>query len=136
MSEEIQVMQNDESGKVIFADEVVAIISGIAAAEVEGVAAMSANLVGNVAEKLGRKNLAKGVKVEVGEKQARVSAYIIVEYGFLIPDVASGVQESVKKAIETMTGLEVVSVDVYVQGINFEREKERAIPEVTSQTLL
>ena len=101
-----------ESGTVKISEEVVAIIAGIAAMEVPGVAGMSGGLAGGIAEMLGRKNLSKGVKVEVGEKEAAIDLYIIVEYGCRIPDVAWEIQEKVKKAVETMTGLHVVEVKI------------------------
>ncbi len=108
-----------ELGSIRIADEVVAIIAGLAATEIKGVAGMSGGLAGGIAEILGRKNLSKGVKVEVGEKEAAVDMYIIVEYGIRIPDVAIQIQESVKRAIESMTGLNVVEVNVHVQGVIF-----------------
>lgn len=106
-------------GSVRIADEVVSIIAGMAATEVDGIAGMSGGLVGGIAEILGKKNLAKGVKVEVGETEAAVDLYIIVKFGIRIPDVALNVQEKVKNAIETMTGLSVVEVNVHVQGVGF-----------------
>jgi len=112
-------------GAIRIADEVVSIIAGLAATEIEGIAGMSGGLVGGIAEMLGKKNFAKGVKVEVGEKEAAVDLYIIVKYGVRIPDVAISVQENVKKAIETMTGLSVVEVNIHVQGVGFpEAEKK------------
>lgn len=112
-------------GAVRIADEVVSIIAGLAATEVDGIAGMSGGLVGGIAEMLGKKNFAKGVKVEVGEKEAAIDLYIIVKYGVRIPDVALSVQENVKQAIETMTGLSVVEVNIHVQGVGFpEPEKE------------
>ena len=83
---------------------------------------MSGGLVGGIAEMLGKKNLAKGVKVEVGEKEAAVDLYVIMEYGVRLPDIAIQVQENVKHAIESMTGLEVVEVNVHVQGVCFTAE--------------
>ena len=106
-------------GSIRIADEVVSIIAGLAATEIDGIAGMSGGLVGGIAEMLGKKNFAKGVKVEVGEKEAAVDLYIIVKYGVRIPDVAISVQENVKKAIETMTGLSVVEVNIHVQGVGF-----------------
>lgn len=117
--ERIEKMENNDVGSVRIADEVVGIIAGMAATEVSGVAGMSAGLVGGIAEMLGKKNLAKGVKVEVGEREAAVDLYIIVEYGVRIPDIALRVQESVKRGIESMTGLDVVEVNVHVQGVGF-----------------
>ena len=112
-------------GSIRIADEVVSIIAGLAATELDGIAGMSAGLVGGIAESLGRKNFAKGVKVEVGEKEAAVDLYIIVKYGVRIPDVALAAQENVKQAIETMTGLSVVEVNVHVQGVGFPEEEEK-----------
>ena len=76
-----------------------------------------------IAELLKKKNLAKGVKVEVGERQAAVDLYVILEYGAKVPEVAYKIQENVKRAIESMTGLEVVEVNVHVQGVSFGPEE-------------
>lgn len=114
-----------ELGAVRIANEVVAIIAGLAATEVPGIAGMSGGVAGGIAEMLGRKNLAKGVKVEVGEKEAAVDLFIIVDYGVRIPDVAIQAQSAVKRAIEAMTGLNVVEVNVHVQGVVFSREEVR-----------
>lgn len=111
-----------EVGAIRIADEVVGIIAGLAATEISGVAGMSGGLVGGIAEMLGKKNLSKGVKVEVGEKEAAVDLYLIVEYGIRIPDIALKVQENVKRAIESMTGLDVVEVNVHVQGVGFSQD--------------
>ncbi len=109
-------------GSIRIADDVVRIIAGLAASEVSGVVSMSGGMVGGIAEKLGRKNLSKGVKVEVGEKEAAVDLYIVVEYGSSIPEVAARIQDTVKSAIERMTGLAVVEVNVNVQGVTFANE--------------
>ncbi len=113
-------------GTIKIADEVVSIIAGLAATEIEGIAGMSGGLVGGIAEMLGRKNFSKGVKVEVGEREAAIDLYIIVKYGVRIPDVALAAQENIKQAIETMTGLSVVEVNVHVQGVNFPEDEEKA----------
>ncbi|MBA1337016.1 MAG: Alkaline shock protein [Firmicutes bacterium] len=115
----------EEFGSVKISDDVVSIIAGLAATEVKGVAGMSGGIAGGIAELLGKKNLAKGVKVTVGEKEAAVDLYIIVEYGVKIPDVAWEVQDKVKKAIETMTGLDVVEVNIHVQGVNMGKEEDQ-----------
>lgn len=111
-------------GSIKIANEVVAIIAGLAATEVEGVAGMSGGVAGGIAEMLGRKNLSKGVKVEVGEKETSIDLFVIVEYGSAIPDVAWRIQDNVKQAIEGMTGLEVVEINVHVQGVHFANEDE------------
>ena len=110
---------NNALGTIRIADEVVSIIAGLAATEVEGVAGMSGGIAGGIAEILGRKHFSKGVKVEVGEKEAAIDLYIIVKYGVRIPDIALNVQEAVKAAIENMTGLSTVEVNVHVQGVGF-----------------
>jgi uncharacterized alkaline shock family protein YloU len=108
----------EEVGTVKISDDVVSIISGIAATEVKGVIGMSGGIAGGIAELLGRKNQSKGVKVAIGEKEVSIDLHIIVEYGIKIPDVAWEIQEKVKKAVETMTGLNVVEVNIHVQGVN------------------
>lgn len=100
----MEKVERGDLGSIRIADEVVSIVAGLAATEVPGVAGMSGGIVGGIAEMLGRKNLSKGVKVEVGEKEAAVDLYIIVEYGVRIPEVALRIQEAVKRAIESMTG--------------------------------
>ena len=112
----------NEIGTVKITNEVVAIIAGMAAIEVPGVTSMSGGIAGGIAEAIGRKNLSKGVKVEVGEKEAAIDLHIIVDYGCRIPDVAWNIQESVKKAVESMTGLRVIEVNIHVQGVNFEKD--------------
>jgi len=106
-------------GSIRIADEVVRIIAGIAATEVGGVAGMSGGLAGGIAEILGRKNLSRGVKVAVGEHEAAIDIFVIVSYGSRIPDVASQIQVSVKRAVEDMTGLNAVEVNVNIQGVAF-----------------
>lgn len=111
--------QDNNTGAVRIADDVVAIIAGLAATEVEGVAGMSGGIAGGIAEILGRKNLSKGVKVEVGETEAAIDIFVIVDFGVRIPDVALKIQENVKKAVESMTGLKAIEINVHVQGVAF-----------------
>ena len=106
------------------ADDVVAIIAGKAVSEVSGVAGMAGGFAGGITEVLsGKKNLSKGIKVDITEKEAKIDVNIIVEYGVRIPDVAFEIQNRVKKAVETMTGLKVSNVNVHVQGVNTVEEK-------------
>ena len=114
----------DETNTIRIADDVVAVIAGVAVSEVPGVAGMSGGFAGGISEVLsGKKNMAKGIKVEVGEKEAKIDVNIIVEYGTRIPDVAFEIQNRVKKAVETMTGLSVLEVNVHVQGVSVSEEK-------------
>ena len=115
-SEEISLANNNA---IKIADDVVAVIAGVAVSEIPGVANMAGGFAGGITEVLsGKKNMAKGIKVDVGEKETKIDVNIIVEYGTRIPDVAYEIQTKVKKAVETMTGLKVVEVNVHVQGVN------------------
>ena len=117
LAEVIQEGLPEDNG-IKIADDVVAVIAGVAVSEVTGVAGMSGGFAGGIQEVFsGKKNLAKGIKVEVGEKETRIDVNIIVEYGTRIPDVAYEIQNRVKKAVETMTGLKVIEVNVHVQGV-------------------
>ena len=112
----------DSTGTINYANEVVAVIAGVAANEVEGVAGMCA--ASGISEVFSRntKNVTRGIKVELGTEEVSVDIYLMIEYGTPIQTAAQNVQESVRKAIETMTGLHVVRVDVHVQGVSFEKE--------------
>lgn len=114
----------DQLGNIKIADEVVSIVAGLAATEVEGVAGMSGGIAGGIAEMLGRKNLTKGVKVEVGENECVVDLYVIIEYGHSIPDVSWNIQNNVKQGIEGMTGLDIMEVNVHVQGVHLPDKEE------------
>ena len=132
MEEENKNIEN-ENGEVIELDEeiksenegisisndVVAVIAGVAVSEVEGVSGMAGGFAGGITEVLsGKKNLAKGIKVDIEENKAKIDVNIIVEYGSRIPDVAFEIQNRVKKSVESMTGLDVEEVNVHVQGVN------------------
>ena len=123
------VQWNDNpNGTVTFATDVVAKMANLAATEVEGVASMTT---GNstIADIFTRRtqNFTKGVKIAIENNRVLVDVSIIVEYGNPVPDVAQGIQENVKKAIETMSGLDVQSVDVHVLGVSFEKENKAAL---------
>ena len=115
------VEEVNEAEGIKISNDVIAVIAGVAASEVPGVAAMAGGLTGGLTEALkGKKNLAKGIKVEATEKTANIDVNIIVEYGSRIPDVAFEIQNRVKKSVESMTGLKVTEVNVHVQGVNTE----------------
>ncbi len=117
-----KVYEKDTIGEVQIADEVVAIIAGLAATEVEGVDSMAGNITNEWVSKLGMKNLSKGVKVDVTEEHVSVDLSLTMRYGYSIPDVCGKVQEKVKTAIENMTGLSVLDVNIRVAGVNTEEE--------------
>lgn len=111
-------IQNDSNmGEVKIADEVVAIIAGLAATEVEGVAYMAGNITNEIISRLGAKNLSKGVRVDVLEGVVTVSLALVLKYNYSIVDVTAKVQDKVKSAIENMTGLEVADVNIRVAGV-------------------
>lgn len=116
------VYQIDEIGNVQIADEVVAIIAALAATEVEGVSKMSGNTTNEIVSKLGMKNLSKGVKIEIEEENVSVNLNLILSYGVSIPKISSEVQERVKNALETMTGLSVKEVNIRIAGIQVDEE--------------
>ena len=117
-------LSEDESiGSVKIADDVVAMIAGIAATEVDGVAAMAGNITNELVSKLGMKNLSKGVKVDVLDGVVCVDLALNLKYGYEIPATCKNVQEKVKTAIENMTGLEVSDVNVAIAGVNMEQTK-------------
>lgn len=114
--------ENVKYGTVKIANEVVAIIAGLAATEIDGVVGMSGGITGGITEMLGMKNLSKGIKVEVGEKEAAIDIFVVVEYGSKISEVASSVQQNVKDTVETMTGLNVIEVNVHIEGVIIPKE--------------
>ena len=118
----VNVTIDEGIGSVTFAADVIATIAGLAATEVEGVAGMTGSVMSGIGEILGRKNLTKGVKVEVGKEETANDLYMLFFYGISVMDICKKVQENVKKAIETMTGLRVVEVNVHVQGVQFEKD--------------
>ena len=112
------LQEDDDFGTVKIADDVVASIAGIAATEVEGVVSLAGNIGNELKSKMGVKNLAKGVKVEVIGKSVKADIALIVEYGYSIPAISQKVQEKVKSTIENMTGLTVTDVNIRIAGVN------------------
>lgn len=112
------VLQEDDGiGTVKIADDVVAVIAGLAATEVEGVVSMAGNVSHELMSMMGVKKISKGVKVEVIGKSVRVDLALVIEYGYHIPAVSQKVQEKVKSTIENMTGLCVLDVNVRIAGV-------------------
>ncbi len=108
----------DESGEVKVSEEVVAIIAGLAATEVEGVSSMAGNITNEIVSKLGLKNLSKGIFVEVLEDEIKVDVALNIAYGYAIPEVSAKVQEKVKSSVENMTGLEVAVINVRIASVD------------------
>ena len=127
-------LDENPDGTVSFATDVVATIAGLAATEVEGVASMSSpsSALADMFSRKNTRNFTKGVRIDLDGNCVTVDVTIVVEYGSPVPDVARSIQENVKKAIETMSGLTVHSVDVHVSGISFERD-QRAAKELDEQ---
>ena len=121
---EVTINKNGDNN-IQISDDVVSVIAGMAVAEVPGVSEMAGGFAGGISEVLsGKKNMSKGIKVDVQEKNTKIDVNIIVEYGARIPDVAFEIQKRVKKSVESMTGLTVTEVNVHVQGVNTNLEKK------------
>lgn len=121
MRDTYTIYDDQTIGKVQIADEVVAIIAGLAATEVEGVASMAGNITNELVGKLGMKNLSRGVKVDVLEDVVCVDLALNIEYGFNILETSKRVQERVKAAIENMTGLTVSDVNVRIASVEIDK---------------
>lgn len=133
IQENKQETENTENG-IEISNDVIAVIAGVAVSEVQGVASMSGSLAGGISEVLsGKKNLAKGIKVEKTENSAKIDVNIIVEYGSRIPDVAFEIQNRVKKSVENMTGLSVAEVNVHVQGVKTEKDNYQEEQQIDKQ---
>ncbi len=116
----------DDSANMMITDEVIAIIAGVAAAEVKGVAGMSGGFTGGIVEAFGRRNLSKGVKVVTEEDETTIDLYVVVRYGYRIPDLAWEIQENVKSTVEALTSISVSAVNIHVQGVDFSEEGQAA----------
>ena len=111
-------IKSDQPGEVKIADEVVAIIAGLATTEVECVSSMAGNITNEIVSRLGMKSLSKGIQVEVSDNEVMVDVAINIAYGYSIPDVSTKVQEKVKTTIESMTGLEVAKINVRIASVD------------------
>ncbi|MDQ0224954.1 Asp23/Gls24 family envelope stress response protein [Metabacillus niabensis] len=111
-------------GKVEIAPEVIEVIAGIAASEIEGVASMRGNFAAGVAERLGKKNHGKGVKVDLSEEGIIIDVYCVMIFGVSIPSVAQKIQDNIRQALLNMTALEVNEVNIHVVGVQFESKTQ------------
>ncbi len=114
----LELREDDSMGSVKIADDVVAMIAALAATEVDGVASMAGNITHELMNKMGYKNLSRGVKVEVYNKKVKVDVTVNIEYGYNIPAASRKIQLKVQSAIESMTGLEVTDVNIRIAGVN------------------
>ncbi len=121
-------------GSIHISEEAVATIVRMAADRVEGIAPAPLSMASGFTEKLGKKNPAKGVKVELEQQEVRITLYIYVDYGVKIPKLAMDLQKEIRDSVKMMTGLQVKEVNIYVQGISFEKENERESQEYTKET--
>lgn len=114
---------DDGSGEVRISDEVIAIIAGLAASEVEGVASMAGNVTRDLIERLGVKSLSRGVRILVSENAVKAALNVNLKYGYNVPDTCAQIQDKVKTAIETMTGLHVTEVNIKIVNVVMDNEK-------------
>ena len=145
LEENLQNQNEENIGEIVEDDgieisgDVIAVIAGVAVSEVQGVSGMAGGFAGGISEVLsGKKNLAKGIKVDKEDEKVKIDVNIIVEYGSRIPDVAFEIQNRVKKSVESMTGLEVEEVNVHVQGVNTDvierKDSEKLEEEQTNES--
>ena len=126
----------EDSGTVKISDEVVASIASVATYEVAGVCSLTGGIAGGIVELLGgKKNAAKGIKVEITEGEVNIDIHILVAYGFRIPEVAWEIQEKVKEKVEDMTGLLVTKVNIHVDGLNIEKPEPPAEVETIEEDI-
>lgn len=111
-------IKSDEAGAIRVSEEVVAIIAGLAATEVEGVSSMAGNITNEIVSKLGMKNLSKGIFVEVLDEEIKVDVALNIAYGYAIPEISAKVQERVKTSVENMTGLTVAVVNIRIASVD------------------
>ncbi len=125
-NEKVEEINVTSDSSIVISEDVVSVIAGIAVSEVPGVVDTAGGFAGGISEVLsGKKKLSKGIKVEVGEKETKIDVNIIVEYGTRIPDVAFEIQNRVKKSVKEMTGLDVLEVNVHVQGVRTSMDQEQ-----------
>jgi uncharacterized alkaline shock family protein YloU len=124
MAENRKIIQikSDQLGEVKIAEEVVAIVAGLAATEVDGVSSMAGNITNEIVSRLGMRNLSKGIEIEVENDEIKVSVAINIAYGYNIPDVSAKVQDKISSAIENMTGLHVAEVNVKIASVDMENQ--------------
>ena len=145
LEENLQNQNEENIGEIVEDDgieisgDVIAVIAGVAVSEVQGVSGMAGAFAGGISEVLsGKKNLAKGIKVDKEDEKVKIDVNIIVEYGSRIPDVAFEIQNRVKKSVESMTGLKVEEVNVHVQGVNTDvierKDSEKLEEEQTNES--
>ncbi|MBD8003530.1 Asp23/Gls24 family envelope stress response protein [Bacillus norwichensis] len=122
-----------DHGKIEIAPEVIEVIAGIAASEVEGVAQMRGNFASGVVERLGKKNHGKGIRVELSEEGIIVDVYCIMNFGVSIPSVAQKVQDNIRQALFNMTALEVEEVNIHIVGVTFDQSKQESEEEFETE---
>ncbi|WP_062355985.1 Asp23/Gls24 family envelope stress response protein [Bacillus kwashiorkori] len=116
-------------GKIEIAPEVIEIIAGIAASEIDGVSSMRGNFAAGVVERFGKKNHGKGIKVDLTDNQVKIDVYCVLNFGVSIPKVATKMQEHIRQTLLTMTGLETEEINIHIVNINFETQKEEKTEE-------
>ena len=122
------------NGSVQISDEVIAVVSSVASMEIDGIVGMTTSLTSGIAELIGKKSFSRGVKVELDGDNVKITVSVTVKYGCKIQEVAWQVQQNVKKAVENMTGLNVLCVNVCVSGVSYANEKKTAAEEADKET--
>lgn len=131
----LEMTQDEDQahGKIEIAPEVIEVIAGIAASEVDGVAQMRGNFATGVVERLGKKNHGKGIRVELADEGIKVDVYCLMKFGVSIPTVAQKVQDNIRQALLNMTALEIEEVNIHIVGVTFDNPKQEQDPEYENQ---
>lgn len=122
-------MSQNGLGSIEIAPEVIEVIAGIAASEIDGVASMRGNFATGVVERFGKKSHGKGVKVDLSNDQVIVDVYCVLNFGVSIPKVAKQIQDNIHQALLNMTGLETNEINIHVVNINFDTQQEQPTTE-------
>ncbi|MFK4997695.1 Asp23/Gls24 family envelope stress response protein [Bacillus sp. N9] len=130
---EMTVEEGNHHGKIEIAPEVIEVIAGIAASEVEGVAQMRGNFAAGVVERLGKKNHGKGIRVDLSDEGIKVDVYCLMNFGVSIPNVAQKVQDNIRQTLYNMTALEAEEVNVHIVGVAFEHQRQDEAEEFEEQ---
>ncbi|MEK3890782.1 Asp23/Gls24 family envelope stress response protein [Bacillus sp. FSL K6-3431] len=131
----LEMTQDNEQshGKIEIAPEVIEVIAGIAASEIEGVAQMRGNFASGVVERLGKKNHGKGIRVELAEEGIKVDVFCLMNFGVSIPTIAQKVQDNIRQTLYNMTALDVEEVNVHIVGVAFENQRQEMVDEIEEQ---
>ncbi len=116
-------MPTEKIGEIWISEDVIGIIASLTVTEIDGVYSMSGGFAGGLANVLGKNDFSRGVKIDKDDNNVKVELYLILGYEYSIPDLAWKIQDKVKRTLEAMTGLNIIEVNIHVQGVNFPKHE-------------